>query len=959
MPTKTCCCGQGSYVAIPCRSWAYISFVGYQGLTGVRGASGIAGYNNYFGPSGYFSKSKGAFGLSGPWEGWHPFYKFYEGGFAIGGGDALQANLAPLKITGFTGCISTQPGGPAWGGYGGNGCEQAILETDNERPVIYKLWGAGGGGINTALFGGNGAFTQVDGIYNSNNIACVGLGGYGENLGKSVCGWTGPLDNFEGNGGQGFPCWGGGGAYVSSRFEPNPSAIVGSGGGVGSRERNPGHGGATSGRDAAGKQGGKGAQETIPGQGGLGARDGEKYTGGRGSTGSPVTVYEGGGGGGGGLAGGGGGGLTGYGGGGGDSTVAKYSRDGTDNGPPNICDPYFWVTSSVNVTKGNPIFAGLGGFVSMSGRGSDLPRNNADYGMSGKVVTVYSSLRCPCKPELDTIPEKTYICLNEDQYQQIYTAALSDGSCPDGLSFDSGLSAYGGLTANQLFWQYGNSGGEVVPPVSISFYYNNELYYMVGRCPVLCDPAYQIPVDATFASASCRQFGDCCKAFFAFPYCKVIDSNNQTNCFDPVTYYCPEECIPGATAEPFYACIEEGVEYPEGLFWTKKNNYYYQVSRISGWLPFGDDLYKIDTIGEIIEQEPCCSETQENCYRPPNKPTNPTDCCVVVNNPFTDAHPGIVNINVTTKFFGPVKGDAGGNCVPFGGCCIEDTMHSDSFSAQGIKTQEYRTYSSPQVQTRVDYPELPGVCETIENCPLPYDKALYYYTEWDGGQIENPYVPIFKIESYCNCYPTCFLPELILDSYGTFPNCENYQNSGVPVVIVSGGNIQNIVDALNSVSGGKYTTTVIDASTPFWFGMRSTETNIPGDEWYYFDEDIYDPDGLGRRCIRTYYARSPYYTTYVQTCGSQINLCDCIYRPSPGFKHSNGQPDNNYNPGCAVQTSYKRLVDWQQTPSANMFISSEIGTLCGDGFNICTGFYNPCIVSAWNGTNCTLTAIGG
>lgn len=968
MPKKACCCG-GNYVAIPCRAWGHAIFLGYQGLTGIAGASAILGYNEYFGntATALFKKSNSIFGLSGPWKGYHPFYKFYSGGFVLGPAGIGSATPAPLKIIGFTGCANSSPGGQNWGGYNGTTCYEAIFETDNERPVYYKLWGAGGGAVSVALYGGNGAYTQVSGVYNEDNIACVGMGGFGKNTTQNFTGWTGILETYLGGGGQGYPAWGGGAAFVSTSFNPADNVgIVGGGGGAGELISGPGQGGATSGKDATRPEGGRGGFDSTPGQGGLGAQDGVLHSGGRGSKSSTGAVFYGGGGGGGGKGGGGGGGITGFGGGGGSSEVTEWARSAIDQSPPNICDPYFWfgATNLRNISGGG-VFSSYGGYVGdRNAQTQGAPDNIFENGLSGKVAVVYSSMKCVCDSALDTIPEQTYICLNQNQYDSIMNEARGSSGCyGSGVSFGgaTGLSAFGGMTGDFLHWTFGE-GGDL--PKMISFYYEDELYYLLGQCPTLCDLAYQVPEDATFTLADCRVYGDCCQARFATPYCKVPGSPECPDCFD---FPCPSSCEePPEKPSPFYICEtdEENPDMPDTIFWTKKNGYYYLVTKTQGWIPFGQPLYPTEIISEVILGEPCCNEGQEGCCGGvggvggtdistgggTSVPTGPQSCCHVIDKPFTKPHPGKANITATISFATrglPIIGQ-GMDCSAVSDCCPPTATYNDTMSANNLRLGQ-----SEEFDPIPSY----GSCSG-EPCPDTLPRSLQYSLFGDYDDTENPYVPVFRVESYCSCYGVCTLPDILFEQYGIEYDCSNYQNdqTTTPTIIVKAGSIDDIIAKLNEISCNKYTASKL-SSQDFWFGWRYKDplniATIPGDDITSQETGEYDSNG-GYRCIRTYFAKSPKYYVGVSTCGSLLDNCDdCAYRVSPSFVQSEGIQDPYAETGCRFLPTSKTLVEWQNNPSANMLLT--LGSNCGNLY-LCAGFYQSCIVDYWNGTQCTFTA---
>lgn len=940
MPRKSCCCGGGNYIAVPCRYWSNIVFSGYNGFTGIEGASAIQGYDEYFGETAtaLFKRSDSIFGLSGPLSGFHPFFKFPAG-----------IDSSPVKVVGFTGCLPPSPVGPISGGYNGTTCYELIYEIDNSRPVYYKLWGAGGGGVSTPLNGGNGAFTQVNGVYNQNNIACVGFGGFGNNMVKNFTGWTGILPTYSGGGGQGFPAWGGGAAFVSSSFSAeNNVAIVGAGGGAGTQIAGPGHGGATYGKDATPTEGGKGACGDTPGKGGCGAESGIMQSGGRGHTGN----LNGGGGGGGGLAGGGGGGKTGFAGGGGSSEVTEWARSGNDQGPPNICDPYYWHQRAGSYLSS--VMAGFGAYVKNPNSSVSYGlNNNSEFGMAGKVVVLYSGARCVCDSSLDTLPEQTYICLNQNQYNSIMEQARGSSACyGSSIEFGgaTGLCGYGGFTFEFLKWDSGE-GGEI--PKFISFYYENELYYLIGQCPVLCDPAYQVPEDASITLSDCRDYGGCCKARLATPYCKIPTAPG-VDCFD-ISNQCPSDCIPETKPSPFYVCDtnEENVGMPDGIFWTKKNGYYYMVTPTQGWIPFGQQIYPTEIISDIILGEPCCNDNQQGCSGGIDTNT-PSSCCKVVNEPFPYPHPGRASITAIISFNGNPEIPESGDCSTYPGCCRNPTPYNSVLDAGDIRCGEPKSFPPKSSFSGFD-------CD-VENsdCSDPFEQKLSYSIYYPSND-ENPYVPVFRIESYCSCLAISMLPDLAINGYYEYQyNCEiDFVNTGKPAVIVQSGGIDDIVSALQSVSGGKYTVTKL-SSQKFWFGVRHIGSSciIPGDDYMVEDTFPDDPNG-GYRHVRTYYARSPHAGVSIGTCGSLIDNCGCQYRVMPVFVQSIGIPDETANPGCRVKPSSKTLVEWSENPNTTPLLTDGGGCPSGQvgtDVYLCSGFYASCSPGFWAGTSCSFTA---
>ena len=664
MPKKACCCG-GNWIAVSCRYWGGNGFVGYHytGATGFTGSDTSTQLNSFISEL----KNHPVYGISGYYKWTHPYWEFPDGGLALG-----SYGAPPLKLKGIS-CGEQQSGGGLFGGGFGNGggfnsgsdcnpfaqkCFELVLDTD--RQIIYKAWGAGGGGVNTVIPGGNGAYAQKTGTYNKDYIAVVGYGGIGYEPGKSFTGWTAAIDTVPAGGGQGYGAWGGGAAYIATSISEPESAfiIAGGGGGAGKYSAKGGDAGDTFGGMGGGIEGGCGGSQSAGGKGGTGAQDGQGSKGGRGA----FNVTDGGGGGGGGKKGGGGGGLSGYGGGGGSSTVTKYSQSATANGPANMCDPDYWVAD----------VAGIGGYKEIAGSGGWIPTNTKSdgTGLSGKITLSFASMRCPCDESLSTIPEKTYLCLTNAQAEYICnmtqeccasstqgTTGASGASGGSGGTGSTGSTGYnpcsglanyntvierrgstagttggtasvqniglgggyggGGLGAfvcpNSNFGLSGSSGGaglsgfqemsrtgEIQEILYKTFRYDGELYYLLFQCGAMCDEDHKIPDDADITDIACRPWASCCRGLYAFPLCKITDTKPVQSCW-PIEY-CPcnkTDC----PSLPFYVC-DDVDSYPD-IFWTLKDGWYYTVAKTDLWEPFGDSIQTRGTIGEILLKNPC------------------------------------------------------------------------------------------------------------------------------------------------------------------------------------------------------------------------------------------------------------------------------------------------------------------------------------------------------------------
>jgi hypothetical protein len=714
MPKKACCCG-GNWIAVPCRYYGGMGFVGYHytGATGFTGSDTSAQLNNFVsGLSGH-----PVYGASGYYKDGHPYYQLPYSSFVfVGYGNP------PMKLKGIT--CDNQPTGGIFGGYnGGYGsgseCENDKqkcfeLELDTQRQIVYKAWGAGGGGVNNVTPGGNGAYAQKTGTYNKDYIAVVGYGGIGSDPGRSFTGWTAAVDTVPAGGGQGYGAWGGGAAYLATSIEDPESAflIAGGGGGAGRYSANGGQAGVTLGGMGGGDAGGSGGTQTSGGKGGTGAQDGQGSKGGRGAF-DILNIIGGGGGGGGGLRGGGGGGFSGSGGGGGSSTVTDKSRPANTSGTAHMCDPDYWVVD----------VAGLAGYQNVAGSGGWIPTNiNSDgTGLSGKINLNFASLRCPCNQSLSSIPEQTYYCLTNAQADYICsltqdcctgnTQGITGATGASGGTGSTGSTGYnpcnslanfntvierrgstagttggtasirdiglgggyggGGLGAftcpDSTFGLSGGSGatgfqelsrtGELSEVLYKTFKYNGELYYLLFQCGAPCDPDYMLPEDAEITEVACKPWANCCEGIYAFPICEIPNNNTPQSCWG--FEYCP--CNKTTCPNSFYSC-DDVDSYPE-IFYTRKNGWYYLAFKTSLWEPFGDSIQERGTINDVILENPCteCSAPNQDCNNTGNSgglgsnnsgDTEPKNCCTEVSEPWNGKSPFNANVNFSINYTG-------------------------------------------------------------------------------------------------------------------------------------------------------------------------------------------------------------------------------------------------------------------------------------------------------------------
>lgn len=768
MPKKDCCC-DGHWVAVPCRYYGKIVFVGYNdGFEGFSESSSLSQVQAYF------ESNDSPFGPTGPYEGMHPFWPFpSQPGLGINEG------TPPSKLVGIT-CTPEQM--MNWGGYGGAECIVYEAQLDTTRQVLYKAWGAGGGGKNSSVYGGNGAYSQYETSYNPQFIACVGMGGFGDSVG----GFPGTYTPFlSAGGGRGFDAWGGGGAYVSTVLNDASGAplIAGGGAGAGDDASSGGHGGASYGSDASGTPGGKGANGAVGGSGGV--PDGQDGSGTIGGNGGSQ-----GGGGGGGYGGGGGGGSTGYGGGGASSRGNSWYRSASDLGPPNICDPDFWLSMPMGVDS----IPAIGGFMAFPVSNNTWNPSNTrtdGSGLSGKIVASFASLRCPCDSSKDTIPEKSYICLSNAQAEYICETitnccdgvAGSVNTCTEGLvpgtTLDtraSGADVGRGTTASAgAIGPGGGSGGiglggiycENLGGITFgagsptrsgesesvryrSFMYDGELYYLVGQCGVLCDDDHLIPNDADITEIQCREWAACCDVIYGVPLCRVNGGGSDADCWtaDP----CP--CNPPIepTPLPFIVC-DNIDDYPDDTFWTQVGQWYYTAWKTTFWEPFGDStVRKLGGIS-ILTTEPDCTETTDGLGSLGESET--PNCCQDITESWSGQSPWSANITTNIEYTGKGPLVVGGcfqvcDCT----CCYDftDTHYTDSIS---VDVQEDGGFWTPCTGTRYTFSgsKSSGECANPITTPCTgstfageqtWEYALYSPGNFGSGLVEGCYYNVLS-----------------------------------------------------------------------------------------------------------------------------------------------------------------------------------------------------------------------
>lgn len=1025
MPKKKCCCEGGSWVAVPCRSFAGMAFAGFHptgtGFSGINGSDTSIAMRNFLNSL----KPHPVFGSCGYFKDVDPYYKFPDENGLIGFGIAGMYGLPPTKIK-LVDCDTADPNDPTifrgvaigtslltisgnGGGWGSGGpfgsgfdaqCTDLIcwkLEIDTDRKVTYKAWGAGGGGFNSQFPGGNGAYAQKNGTYNKDYFACIGYGGLGFKPGRSFTGWTGAIETVPAGGGQGYGAWGGGAAFVATDVTSPESAfiIAGGGGGAGKQPAPGGHGGVTSGLAGKGSEGGGGGTQTTGGCGGTYAQDGQGTKGGRGAF---VNINGGGGGGGGGKRGGGGGGSAGYGGGGGSSTIDEYSESGSDLGPPNMCDPDYWIYD----------IGGLGGNKKITGSVGWIPTNPYTDGTGtwGKVALLFSGARCLCDSNKDEIPDRSYICLTDAQAQYICeqtqnccveSSGISGASGPAGISGASGASGASGSSgynpcaslanfntqldprgvsgnsggtggtqsAQDLPYGsgYGGSGvgaftcpdsgfgltgltgitfstttGEVDVVLYKTFRYEGELYYLLYQCGVNCDSQNILPDDAVFTDIRCRPWADCCQGLWAFPVCKEKKTQNQSpNCW--AADECPCNPIDPCPSKGFVECVDNIDDYPD-TFWTKKDDWYYIVSKTSLWVPFGDISYfEQGTIGEIILEDPCCQLDDgfgggpvvvggEACDQDDGDDTEPVGgCCESVQEAWIGKSPWKANVNVSMQWQGRGEYFPGCSVSNTCDCAIEGgVVHNDSYSVsvvadpfgnffkgvpeppcpqpgglcpngfiEGIgRSFTYTLISGgifgiglqEQCYPNVSYPCLPlnsGV-PTREEEQVPPDALIRATTEC-----------VIRDDENCNATGAAgyFLPGYLVFGggiAGIFNPCENDSggpDSQGPRVYANGCRVSTYVARLNALFGGKITFTDISPSDKYWLGLwRDEQLGVPGDQFVRCDTDeqiivTNYPNGgqkIVRRATYTLYYASPAYGIRVFAEMTMVPKC-CGQRP--------------------------------------------------------------------------------
>lgn len=667
MPTKACCCDpKGRHVAVACR------YYGGHSLLYVRDdADGFTGDIRYVGPDGYTVDTKGyqrVFGIT-----------YIGPGFGTVTGTIVRG---PSKYESVN-----------------------IKKFDATRDVVI-LSRSGGGGSQFDWTqsgkpkGGHSSFLQSRIKASLSTEAYVGAGGTG---------YAGGQASFVGS-------------YITESL--NSHTVSGAGAAGGNNGRG-GHGGITNGIKGFGLSGGGGGSQTSGGSaGGPNAGDGSEYFGGSGGS----------------NAGGGGGGK--YGGGGGDNKAGggggsskwpsgtsfddiKYSEEGSDRGPGNVCDPFIGYYTLVGDVSAS-VHAGMGGGANILkdvenpgpgdksmflGFGNDF--NPIKDGAPGLIKVLWIDKYCPCSDigatgengnigsvagdqgQSETgssqfkadLPDKLYICLTDAQFRKITEAVGYDASTDFGFR--------------------------------PKFELDGETYIYLGVCTNAYCPDVRLvegePENIRLSDINSGQgqiLNDCCKTTICAPVCKI----RAADCFECNNCYA---CIPNPKWK--YCC--DGVEDKPDRYWSVYQGYLWTCTKSRFWFPFGktpedNDPFREDVIfdlainylpplekaclpvgGDLAEEpipyELCDPPSDgfgsacDDLTLPPYG--NGESCKVEVGDLWQNPHPNYlpIPINVTGKMCGKFTNvpyltsvdliscecmSVGNQCLPGDGCLEENTV---------------------------------------------------------------------------------------------------------------------------------------------------------------------------------------------------------------------------------------------------------------------------------------------
>lgn len=661
MSKKSCCCGAGTHIAIPCRNAITRTFIGK---------------DYYYGPP--------------------PF-----------GGGQGQPERVKLNYVFRSNGANTELLGPFR-------YVSGVAQFDTSRDIKFMMRGAGGGAAGPWIGGpidkqygkgGNGAYTQYQAKANPNHAGMGGEGGRGGTLNndfylndpylKPNYKSGGPSLIIDGDGGDASvigiglgsfidildykaAAGAGGGAAIIATSIDYPPQVLGprDGGDAGITQAKDGQDGYSrlfsdpltfdptkvkgKGYGATDLRGGSaGGTLNIPPPANE-ARDGTVDFGGAARTQrrevNNQDILAGlGGGGGGGWFGGGGGSLEGSGGGGSSKGETLYSFISNELYPANYCNPYLLQDT------------GMGG--------KKLPRNSSENGQPGTLVAYWIYAECACDPTKNSLPEPLFICLSQAQVDQIQSQLLSIPQ-PEGG-----------------FWT----------SCTGLFTIEGEEYYLLGQCDQQCEEVYNYS-DKTITSVrwGCTRVEPstgtpidngppCCQQIVCRPFCR-IQGADCANC----------GCAESATA---YVCCNNpnGITLP---FYTAVYN---------GWIyncTVGHQGWQIP--GQGSQYETLCLSPVEGI----TCDNAPPPCNEVISEPFTGCIPDVpcncppvnASVTITSQYFQP----CGGIDAPGGGGCQDQGVGSFTETFDNILC-----YSGPEFKYQLAPECFPNVLPAIIGWQVP------------------------------------------------------------------------------------------------------------------------------------------------------------------------------------------------------------------------------------------------
>lgn len=497
-------------------------------------------------------------------------------------------------------------------------CGQDTICFDTSRDIFVMQRGGGGGGLGR---GGNAAYIESIVPAFFNNYTFIPPGGSG----PSSLDVRLNVGNFSGAMGYPTAGWGAGAngfGNASDLLEFIPTYIASGGAGSGVEITSiGGHGGIDEGIKGSGNFAGAGGNQSaggtviaaIPGAI-FEAQPGVQYKGGKGKSPTalfPIVSYsESGGGGAAGFYGGGGGNF-GDAGGGGSSKYQDgriYLFPGTTFGPGSRCNPYFTFERD----------AGLGS--NRTGRtiydcdviercpGNGITFTTGESGADGETAVYFRNKWCTCTETQDTgeiLPEPNYICLTEEQYDELIAQKPTEEKPPP-------------------------SGENNI--VLLSFVLNQERYLLLYECSVSCEDAYLFPGSPTdvkwyVQNVNTGWFSDnpswttdeitsCCDCYDCIPLCPTIKGfeNPRPNNVRSCEYQNGSTCY---------------------IHLDSQSQWYYKCKPTNCWADFGIESIVKPYTNQAMSPNTTFDCSDDPCEQPPEKVwvasrcdfVNQTECC--------------------------------------------------------------------------------------------------------------------------------------------------------------------------------------------------------------------------------------------------------------------------------------------------------------------------------------------